>query len=45
VELANITRSVKGSTKKGAIAHARAASPNNLEAFTLFMNNLASPSF
>jgi hypothetical protein len=39
VKLANTTNSVKGSTKRGVIAQARAASPSILEAFTLFIND------
>jgi hypothetical protein len=38
VELANTTSSVKGSSKRGIIVQARAASPSILEAFKLFMN-------
>jgi hypothetical protein len=41
VELANTTRSVKGSAKRGIIAQARTASPSILVAFTRFMNDNA----
>jgi hypothetical protein len=37
--LANTTSSVKGSTKRGAIVQAWAASPSIWGAFTLFMIN------
>jgi hypothetical protein len=39
VELANTTNSEKGSTKRGIIVQARAASPSIWEAFTLFIND------
>jgi hypothetical protein len=39
MELANTTSSVKGSTKRGTIVQARAASPSIWSAFTHFMND------
>jgi hypothetical protein len=38
VQLANTTSGVKGSTKRGVIVQARAASPSIWVAFTHFMN-------
>jgi hypothetical protein len=39
IELANTTKSVKGSIKRGIIVQARTTSPSNWRAFTLFLNN------
>jgi hypothetical protein len=37
MELANTTKSVRGSTKRGIVVQARTASPSNWGAFTLFL--------